>query len=178
VGGELGIKSQGYPELLRQTGAQSPLSGPFWGLSTVVVPVSLVGNSTIISQVPGAMPLANWQSDGIIAAPVAARILATTTILERGYHAIRMTGFGSNAGAVSFVRINYHIFNGDTFAITQVERMVEVQFNTAKEFDRTIIFECPQDGIFSLQIRNETLVAASTCQGTVRWKFLGREFQT
>jgi len=66
MGVELAIRTQGYPQLIKQLGIVPPQQGPFWGLSTVVAPTYIVGaNAEVSTSGP------RFNNDQIIAAWIA-----------------------------------------------------------------------------------------------------------
>ena len=113
MGIELGIKQEGYPELLRKTGAQSPLQGPFWGLSSTVVPTFNVGNASVIPGQDFPYPFPNY-SAGTVTSPAAETVAAqTASVTVRGFYGLKMEGYLVNSGLTgTYGRLRHRLWDG------------------------------------------------------------------
>jgi len=106
MGVELAIRTQGYPQLIKQLGIVPPQQGPFWGLSTVVAPTYIVGaNAEVSTSGP------RFNNDQIIAAdasdPLPAAVINATPALKRGRYVFNLLWVWSNGDAVNALRLEY-----------------------------------------------------------------------
>lgn len=101
---ELPIRTQGFPNVLKDLGIITPQQGNFWGFSTLVSPVYLVGaNSQISTTTPRFINDQNISN--VFANPTAGSVLATTTALQRGRYVINVTLFAKNTSATNPLEI-------------------------------------------------------------------------
>jgi len=168
---ELAIKSQGFPELLRDTGAQSPLAGPFWSLSSMVMPTYQIGNSSIVPGEGFPFPFANFTS-GIFVSPIINTVIGLTGILQRGFWALRMEGYAANSAVPgTFSRLQHNLWDG--FANVQAEVFLFTDGGQRETFVRNWIQFNP--GGMEFQVKTfDNWTGEISC--SLKWLFLGLEF--
>jgi len=119
----LPIRSQGFPDLITELGIQSPLSGPFWGFESTVLPTIDVRNPRNLPR--SGVVYDGFASVGQIPLPAANSILAqTNTVLFRGAWALSLNWAWVNTTAsncfIAFQRWN------DTFTVLLEEEILDV----------------------------------------------------
>lgn len=87
----LPIGNQGFPDLLNRLGIQPPLVAPFWYLSNVIQPVSLVDQEVDITTIASPVLFGGLPSSaGFINNPAANAILADTGQLPAGNYDLKV----------------------------------------------------------------------------------------
>lgn len=171
MGSELFIKSQGFPELLKKLGVQSPLVGNFWSLGSLVSPVYLVGTDPNQLHTRFRYPFSNYREN--VESTMGENTIVITPALVRGLYAVRFDWTWFNQSGSS--RLDFIIRDAAAATVknTSLQRMSTG--TTATTFgagSAEFVEEIPGDG-FQMLFQNLENIAAFEIACSMRWAFLG-----
>lgn len=108
---ELQIRNQGFPGLLADTGAISPLQGPFWSLASIISPTYLIGADAEINTAPP-----RWVNSHIFTQvvnnPAAGGEYNVSFALKRGRYVFELNWYFSNGDAVNGGQFDFFLQDG------------------------------------------------------------------
>lgn len=171
---ELQIRSKGFPQLVADLGVQSPLQGPFWTISTLAMPVYLVGSSEPTSVGPQEYSL-NDVTSAQVANPLGSSIIAQTAALDRGKYAIRIDYWFNNQTAATFSELLLTT-SDPTLGTTQLVSLDLIGFPTighnVVQNTMEMGLEMPHDGGFFI-VQNLTALTTALVNCVLRWRRTG-----
>lgn len=94
----LQLKSQGFPDVLKLLGVQSPLSGPFWGFEPTILPIYIIGSESQQHTATFFSSRFNHQ-DSVTSNPGASAFLLDSPAMSAGRHVIHLWWSFFNASA-------------------------------------------------------------------------------
>lgn len=159
---ELPIRTQGFPQVLRDLGVITPQVGQIWTLSTLVEPIFLVGADAEVSTVPPRYPTANYVYTSFVN-PILNSEWGATSELLRGRYSFKFNWFWENqhATAEQTIAIVLQPFLGGTVLKFWTIDVMMSALSAGRQGDRGDLEFCidvPRDG---LQINYRAVAAGA-----------------
>lgn len=165
----LQIKTQGFPNLIRDLGVQSPLQGPFWGFDPTVIPTYQIGSDSINKNALGLpYPKANFIDD-VAVNPGASAIPIQTPNLEAGIWAFQVHwAIGNGSANSTFLLYKVANVGGTVIRVTAICCVAPTGSSAAFQNGETNFVEEIQEGD-TIFLENLTALANADFRTTLRW---------
>ena len=147
----LPVRTQGFPQLLRDLGIITPQVGSFWELSTLISPTFLVGANAEVSATTARFPTDNYAFQ-IFVDPITNSEWGTTPELPRGRYQFKFNWFWLNrhATAEQTISVKLQPFGGGTAIKIWTLDVMNSALAFGRQADRGDIEFCvdlPTDGL-------------------------------